>query len=58
MNYAVISSNPFTTTKNLINKKMSEETKKRRAFIRAHKFAVYVDPISGEGKVVVTKKND
>lgn len=54
--YAVPTNRPFVTKKKLkMYRELTPEQKARRDYIRSHRFEIEVDPVTGEGKMKVTK---
>lgn len=56
MNFACMTSASFCTSKKIkTQKKLSEETRRRREYIRSHNFAISADS-SGKCEIIVTKR--
>lgn len=56
MGYAIISDQPFITTKDLsVKKKLSPEARARREFFNSHRFYFETDPSTGKVRLKAEK---
>ena len=59
MDYAVMSNQPFITTKKIkTHKKPSAGAQSIRDFCKTHSVSISVNPVTREGTVTVTKRDE
>ena len=59
MNYAKFSNQPFVTKSDVqMRRKVSAEARSIRAYCEGHNFSIRINPVTKEGAVTVTKKNE